>query len=137
MKERRYDHWFRWTLIGSSAFFLIHSLIYGPGRGFPAYFLEYEQQKLHSYLKLFVYLCFLVGAIFSSAASRWGVIFLALGLVGRGIMEVCLSVARVCIEAERIVFWSAMTAVLFYLFSFILPSKLFLDQIRRLKSSAD
>jgi hypothetical protein len=122
------------VIVGSSIL-LLYSVVYGPGRGPTLIPADHEHAQSLYFLRITVYALFLVGASASGMRSFLPSVFLAVGLVGRGILETTISVGREWIaHSDSVTTGESVFVLVFYLLSFALPALLCLDSLREWRS---
>jgi hypothetical protein len=120
-------------VIFGSAFYLLHSFIYGAGRGISAVPAGHEGLAL---LKLVTYFFLLIGAIFYPKHPRVAAALLWAGVIGRGVLEFETSVAKAVMAP--VADWHlgfVLLVLLMYTVTFVLPFLLALDALRLLRGS--
>lgn len=138
----------RWTLIVSSGFFLLHAIIYGPGRGLTLIPYDEDWSGLAAVIRVAAYSLFLLGGLACKKHLKTAILLLAAGLIFRGTLEVFISAIKylyqgvtfqkVCDNIPGFLKLSSEILV-FYWFAFILPALLLFDcnRLRKLRKTSE
>ena len=122
-------------VILGAGFYLLVSLIYGPGRGMSTIPAGYEGLGI---LRLVTYIVMLIGALCFPKKLKSAVALLVVGIAGRSILEARTSVARSWIESDAgfAPGWF-LFVVLMYAVTFVFPFLLLLYAIRLARKTND
>ena len=120
------------SVFSGAALFLLHSLIFGAGRGLSAVPLGQEGLGL---LRTATYLLLLIGAICYPKRSFLAAVFLWLGIVGRAFLELKTSIAKSIITTpvENWHWVTVFLTLLMYVMTFILPLLLAIHTVKLLR----
>jgi hypothetical protein len=118
------------VIVGSSIL-LLYAMVYGPGRGLTLILADDDRASRFHITRIAVYMLFLAGGITSAKRPLLASILLAMGLIGRAMLETTVSLGR-----QWMAYFTEFTpgesifVPVFYMLSFALPALLCLDSFR-------
>ncbi len=128
--------WLRWTLLVGSGILCLHAFVYGPGRGITLIPPDDPLAEVLALGRLGVYVCFFLAAIvLPDRGAAAALLFLGVGLVGRCILELKVSVAKHLFPYRDLEAGWLILTVVFYFVSFVVPFLVFLDCRRALRAA--
>lgn len=125
-----------------SLVWLFFAIIHGPGRGMSAVPPDLPMIDMLGYLQVLTGVLLCSGLLLLNPFPKLALNLLGLGLVGRASIEVLFSSVRNFIHAvahqfltnESVLIWVGLLS-LFYLATWIFPALIFLERIRKFRSS--